>query len=68
MKRSIYSILILLAVMVLIPSALLAQMDLLHGTDDESRMGTHSGNQFRTTFFNDGTYGGRVNTSPGDRR
>jgi hypothetical protein len=38
-----------------------AQMGNLHGDDNESRMGTHSGNRFRTTFFNDGTDGGRIN-------
>jgi hypothetical protein len=27
-------------------------------------MGVHAGNLFRTTFFNDGTYGGRVNQPP----
>jgi hypothetical protein len=65
MKRSIYSILIALAVLVAhLPSLLWAQMDQMHGTDDEYRMGIHSGNQFRTSFFNDGTYGGRVNQAP----
>ncbi len=45
-------------------TALQAQMDMLHGTDDEFRMGVHSGNLFRTTFFNDGTYGGHANQPP----
>ncbi|MFO7446676.1 MAG: hypothetical protein R6W90_09925 [Ignavibacteriaceae bacterium] len=34
-----------------------AQMDNLHGSFGELRMGVHAGNQFRVTFYNDGTYG-----------
>ncbi|MGD8782200.1 MAG: hypothetical protein PVH88_24945 [Ignavibacteria bacterium] len=34
-----------------------AQMSGLHGTFNELRMGVHAGNQFRVTFYNDGTYG-----------
>lgn len=34
-----------------------AQMSRLHGSFSELRMGVHAGNQFRTTFYNDGTYG-----------
>ena len=41
-----------------------AQLVNLHGDDSEYRMGVHSGNQFRTGFFNDGTTGGRVNYPP----
>jgi len=41
----------------LFTSGLFAQMTYLHGTDNEFRMGLHAGNQFRTTFYNDGTYG-----------
>jgi len=64
MNRILYFILVMLSIMGLSTSVLQAQMKGLHGTDDEYRMGVHSGNQFRTSFFNDGTYGGRVNQAP----
>ena len=52
-------------ILLLLPqSFLLAQMANLHGDDSEYRMGVHSGNQFQTSFFNDGTTGGRVNRPP----
>jgi hypothetical protein len=35
-----------------------AQIDNLHGDFMETRNGTHAGNQFRTTFYNDGLIGG----------
>jgi len=38
-------------------SVIYAQMSNLRGSFSELRMGVHSGNQFRTTFYNDGTYG-----------
>ncbi|MBN2001208.1 hypothetical protein JW935_26935, partial [candidate division KSB1 bacterium] len=41
-----------------------AQMEGLHGDFLETRNGLHAGNQFRTTFYNDGTFG--VNTRPPD--
>ncbi|MBN1892908.1 hypothetical protein JW906_00355, partial [bacterium] len=44
--------------------ALLAQMTGLHGDFRELRIGLHAGNQFRTNFFNDGTFG--VNNYPPD--
>ncbi len=37
-----------------------AQMAGLHGDFAEMRDGLHAGNQFRTTFFNDGTFGART--------
>jgi hypothetical protein len=64
MKKFITSTLLIITVLGLLPCILLAQMKNLHGTDDEFRMGIHSGNLFRTSFFNDGTYGGRVNQPP----
>ncbi len=39
-------------------------MDQLHGDFAETRNGLHAGNQFRTTFYNDGTFG--VNERPPD--
>ncbi|RPI07128.1 MAG: hypothetical protein EHM64_00445 [Ignavibacteriae bacterium] len=39
------------------PFLLFAQMANLHGTDTEFKKGLHAGNQFRTTFWNDGTWG-----------
>ncbi|MFH1198172.1 MAG: hypothetical protein V1720_20890 [bacterium] len=62
MNKIYYSILVLLFFWG--TNATVAQMDGLHGSDAESRMGVHSGNLFRTSFFNDGTYGGRVNRAP----
>ncbi|MDZ7262512.1 MAG: hypothetical protein ONB05_10460, partial [candidate division KSB1 bacterium] len=40
------------------------QMKGLHGDFAELRNGLHAGNQFRTTFYNDGTFG--VNNRPPD--
>lgn len=57
MKRILYFIL-MLSIMGIQTSVLLAQMAGLHGDDREFRMGEHAGNKFRTTFFNDGTWGG----------
>ncbi|NQT24132.1 hypothetical protein HQ585_02130 [candidate division KSB1 bacterium] len=45
-------------------SGLWAQMKGLHGDFSEHRSGLHAGNQFRTTFYNDGTFG--QITSPPD--
>ena len=42
-----------------------AQMQNLHGDEREYRIGMHSGNQFRTTFFNDGTWGGNTGNTAG---
>jgi hypothetical protein len=51
----------LIALVCLFPILLYSQMSDLYGTDNEYRMGLHAGNNFRTTFFNDGTWGGRTN-------
>ncbi len=45
-------------------AGLQAQMEGLHGDFLETRNGLHAGNQFRTTFYNDGTFG--VNDRPPD--
>ncbi|MBN2007928.1 hypothetical protein JW960_01135 [candidate division KSB1 bacterium] len=47
----------------LIATGALAQMEGLHGDFLEIRSGVHAGNLFRTTFYNDGTWG-RVNNDP----
>jgi len=64
MKNSGKFVLCSVIILSLLKPFLLAQMANLHGDDSESRMGVHSGNQFRTSFFNDGTTGGRVNQPP----
>jgi hypothetical protein len=62
MKKLLYPITaLIISLMGIFPSFLFAQMANLHGTDSEFRMGLHAGNQFRTTFFNDGTWGGQTN-------
>ncbi|NQT27235.1 hypothetical protein HQ585_17910, partial [candidate division KSB1 bacterium] len=63
MRRFIYipTIVFLMA----LPLVLLAQMDDLHGDQNYSMSGLHSGNMIRTTFWNDGQLGQRVN-SPED--
>jgi hypothetical protein len=61
MAKILYFIFVILLIAGFSTSVLQAQMDGLFGTDDEYRMGVHAGNLFRTTFFNDGTYGGRTN-------
>jgi len=45
-----------------LPLSVYAQMNIedLHGQDREIRNGLHAGNLFRTTFYNDGTYGSVV--------
>jgi hypothetical protein len=63
MKRLGYFMLSLIIILSLPQPFLFAQMDNLHGDDLEYRMGVHSGNQFRTSFFNDGTTGGLVDQS-----
>jgi hypothetical protein len=62
MKKLLFPLtLIILVLLGIFPSFVVAQLDNLHGTDAEYRMGLHAGNNFRTTFFNDGTWGGRTN-------
>jgi len=63
MKKIIYSILILFAIQFLFLETH-AQLNELHGTRTEFRMGTHSGNLFKISFFNDGTIGGIFPTTP----
>jgi hypothetical protein len=46
------------------PALLVAQMSILHGTDTEWKQGVHAGNNFRTSFWNDGTWGKGPSTSP----
>ncbi len=65
MKRSSYFVLTVLCGFALFHSIAKAQMQNLHGDDREYRIGVHSGNQFRTTFFNDGTWGGNTQNYPG---
>jgi len=63
--RKILDLITAILVISWLPSTLLlAQMDKLHGDDREYRLGVHAANQFRTSFYNDGTYGGRVNQPP----
>jgi len=63
--RKILDLITVILVLSWLPSTLLlAQMDKLHGDDREYRLGVHAANQFRTSFYNDGTYGGRVNQPP----
>jgi len=47
----------LLFVFFLFPGAVPAQMEGRYGDFSEYKNGLHSGNQFRTTFYNDGHYG-----------
>ncbi|MBN1780393.1 hypothetical protein JW948_04650 [bacterium] len=55
MKR--FSIILFLGFGILSASFLQAQMEGLKGDVREHKSGLHAGNQFRTTFYNDGTYG-----------
>jgi len=55
MKRFIHLFLILAVLAT--AGSLWAQMQGLHGDAREHRSGLHAGNQFRTTFYNDGTFG-----------
>lgn len=62
MKRMI--VCIVLIALLSASGGLWAQMKGLHGDFSEHRRGLHAGNQFRTTFYNDGTFG--VITDPPD--
>ncbi len=65
MKNFFYSAPFVAVLLLMLASTNLhSQVGDLHGDDAESRMGTHSGNQFRTTFFNDGSDGGMVGQLP----
>ncbi|MFQ6617123.1 MAG: hypothetical protein ACE5QV_00430, partial [Fidelibacterota bacterium] len=57
--------LLCLAAVWLHPHYLYSQMQFLHGDFKEHRDGLHSGNQVRTTFYNDG-FIGRVTQDPDD--
>ena len=59
-KKVIISLIFMLSLW----SLAFAQMDGLHGDFLETRNGLHAGNLFRTTFYNDGTFG--VNQRPPD--
>jgi hypothetical protein len=50
----------------LIPLCLYSQMDELHGDENYSYRGWHSGNMIRTTFYNDGMIGHRRGIHPDD--
>lgn len=65
MKNKFYSVVTILLWIGLNFSTVQAQMQNLHGDDREYRIGMHSGNQFRTTFFNDGTFGGQTGNAAG---
>ena len=43
----------------LMPIGVLAQMEGLHGDFTYMKNGLHAGNQFRTTFYNDGLFGSK---------
>ncbi len=62
MKKMLIIAVIILSLMGLAASQLFAQLKTLYGDDRQSRIGVHAGNQFRTSFFNDGTFGGRVSS------
>jgi hypothetical protein len=66
MKRILFIILAL--TFVAWSSVIFAQMQGLHGNDAATRMGVHSGNQLRTTFYNDGTFGNISPTTPDEIR
>jgi hypothetical protein len=62
MKR--FLIITLLSITWYSGSVLFAQLEGLHGDDAETRMGVHAGNQLRTSFYNDGTFGAIQPTTP----
>ena len=65
MRKNIFIVIQIVFASALSPICLYAQMDQLHGDQDWSASGLHSGNQIRTTFWNDGQIGVR-RASPGD--
>jgi len=56
---------LIIVFIILASTTLYAQMQGLHGEFSEYRNGLHAGNQFRTTFYNDGHYG-KSDNSPED--
>ena len=65
MKHGLYKTILIFFILGFLVTGLYAQMDDLYGDDGEYRMGMHSGNLFRITFFNDGTWGGHP-SRPGE--
>ncbi|HPG41443.1 MAG TPA: hypothetical protein PLP19_19310, partial [bacterium] len=63
MKKFKKTLLLLIPFLLLTIGGLFAQMEGLHGDITELRDGLHAGNQFRTTIYNDGTFG-RINNPP----
>jgi len=63
MKKIIKACYFVIPFLLLSMTVLYAQLEGLHGDIAEFRDGLHAGNQFRTTFYNDGTFG-RVNNPP----
>jgi hypothetical protein len=57
MKKHLFSTITALMFIGTFPLFLFAQLANLHGTDTEFKIGMHDGNNFRTNFFNDGTWG-----------
>lgn len=57
--KSNHRIILLFLVLTLCAGQILAQMQGLHGDEQYIKRGDHSGNKFRVTFYNDGTYGAR---------
>ena len=66
MKKYLYILLLVLCMTAIFAANTYAQMEGLHGNFLEHKSGLHAGNQFRTSFYNDGTYGGP--NSPPDIR
>lgn len=65
MRRILYLFSLTVFSVTFLSTGLYGQMEGLHGDDTETRDGLHAGNQFRMTFFNDGTYGGHP-SRPGE--
>ena len=55
-----------LLMLYLVAYPVFAQLENLHGDEQYSLNGLHSGNMLRTTFYNDGMVGNRGSTSPED--
>jgi hypothetical protein len=64
MRRILCFLSMVLLIVGFSPLVLKAQLERLHGSDAETRQGVHTGNNFRISLFNDGTFGGRVNRPP----
>ncbi|MGE5811730.1 MAG: hypothetical protein ACM339_09525, partial [Ignavibacteria bacterium] len=57
MNRILFLIITIISIIWYSGSVLYAQLEGLNGIDSETRQGVHAGNQLRTTFYNDGTFG-----------